>query len=92
MGFLSFSAIAEMQKTMKQNRELLRKRKSMKEISKNFHEKLSDEQLSYNKMSESEFAKFKLKVESERKAEQKKRLILLGSITVIGIIILAILI
>ena len=92
MGLLGAVAVGAMQKSIKDNRALRRDRKSLQDISKNYHEKNKVSAPVFNKMSDDEFAEFKAKLKETKKKEKIQRMIILGGLIVIGAICLAIII
>lgn len=89
MGFVGGAAAAAMQKSIRDNRALRRDRKSLKDISKNYHEKNKENAPVYNKMSADEFEEFKASLKETKRKEKMKRMIVLVALLVIGIIFLA---
>ena len=92
MGLLGVGAVGAMQKSIKDNRALRRDRKSLQDISKNYHEKNKESAPVYNKMSADEFAEFKVELKKTKAKEKKQRMIVLGVLIGIGVIVLALLI
>ena len=90
MGLLGVGIVGTMQKSIRDNKALRRDRKSLQDISKNYHEKNKENAPIYNKMSADEFAEFKAKLKETKKTEKMKRMIVLGALLVVGITLLAI--
>ncbi|MCB0402825.1 MAG: hypothetical protein KDD41_12125 [Flavobacteriales bacterium] len=88
MGFLGAGAVAAMQKSIKDNKALRKKRKSLKEISENYHEKAKDKAPEYNKMSEEAFEQFKAELHAKKKKEKTIRLTMVGVLVILGILML----
>ena len=92
MGLLGMGAVGAMQKSIRDNRALRRDKKSLQDITKNYHEKNKKNAPVYNKMSTQELEEFKAKLNTTKKKEQKQRIILMGVLIAAGITILALLI
>jgi len=92
MGLLGVAAVGAMQKSIRDNRALRKDRKSLKDISKNYHEKKKENAPVYNKMSAQEFEDFKAQLKQTKKKEKVQRMIVLSVLVTVGIIGLALII
>ncbi len=88
MGLLGFGAVSAMQKSIKDNRALRKDRKSLKDISENYHEKHKTVAPSFKKMSDEEFSKFKIELLEKKAKEKKQRLLFLGILISLGVLLL----
>ncbi len=79
-----------MQKSIKDNNALRRDRKSLQDISMNYHEKNKENVPVYNKMSVDEFEGFKTKLKQAKKKEKIQRMIILLVLFLIGIVLLGV--
>ncbi|MCB9360519.1 MAG: hypothetical protein H6587_08035 [Flavobacteriales bacterium] len=87
MGLLGTGAVGAMQKSIRDNKALRKKKKSLVDITKNYHEKPGGV-INDKKMSPSEFDLFKSNLLIKKSKEKKQRLLLLIALISLGILVL----
>lgn len=87
MGLLGTGAVGTMQKSIRDNKALRKKKKSLVDITKNYHEKPGGI-IKGKKMSPSEFELFKSNLLTKKIKEKRQRLLLLGVLIFFCILIL----